>query len=223
MTHTRLQCDHPCKGSQGGWSWSAVGGGSEDEQQQQATTSGTRLLHSYYEKPVTSKLVMMESTALPKHQKYTTLTQEVIRRMKNTSRVIPTQERVSILQKFLRKMEDSGYNKKMREDIIRAGLKGYFNKVERELVYKKRVNRHQDTEKHTREVNKVIEANNWFRNSSNSGDRTETPQAPQTSPDNKSNCSNKHKRPWEKKPRHIRAQRPSQTQERHLHKMGGHY
>ena len=63
------------------------------------------LLHSYYEKKATSRFVMMNSSAMPQQQKITTLVQETIRRMRNTSRRVVTSERTKILQKFLWKLE----------------------------------------------------------------------------------------------------------------------
>ena len=59
---------------------------------------GEQLLHhSYYEKPVTSPLVLMEKSALPARSKMVVLTQELLRRMKNTSPRVDPQERVDIL------------------------------------------------------------------------------------------------------------------------------
>ena len=67
------------------------------------------VMHSYYEKPVTSKMVMMSKIAHPQKQKITTLFQDVVRRMRNTSRKVLTQERIKIHQMFIKNMKENGY------------------------------------------------------------------------------------------------------------------
>lgn len=88
-------------------------------------TSRQILLHEFYEKPIVSKLVMMNPSAMPQKQKVTTLVQETIRRLRNTSRRIGKEQRVKILQKFVLKLKRSGYPEKTRRDIVEAGIKGY--------------------------------------------------------------------------------------------------
>ena len=68
--------------------------------------------HCYYEKPITSPKprVIMEQSALPARTKITVLTQEVVRRMRNTSLSVQISERINILDKLMVKMRRSGYD-----------------------------------------------------------------------------------------------------------------
>ena len=63
--------------------------------------------------------------------KRATLAQETIRRMLNTSEMVEQSERDSIIEKFILKLERSGYNVSQRKEIITAGLKGYETKRKR--------------------------------------------------------------------------------------------
>lgn len=74
----------------------------------------TNVMFEFYEKPMSSKFVIMEESALPNRMKITTLSQEVIRRMRNTCRDIPDKRRCDILSIYMRKLERSGYSESVR-------------------------------------------------------------------------------------------------------------
>ena len=71
----------------------------------------------------------MEGSALPHRVKIQTLSQEVIRRMKNTAGKITKNRRAEILTTFMMKMKRSGYSVKVRRNVVLAGLKGYWAMV----------------------------------------------------------------------------------------------
>ena len=83
------------------------------------------LRHSYYEKPITSKKMMMEKSAHPMRSKMAVLSQEVIRRMRNTSLKLPMSERIRILDQMMIKLRASGYNESQRYEILYSGMLGY--------------------------------------------------------------------------------------------------
>ena len=123
------------------------------------------IMHSYYEKPITSNKVIMEKTAHPLKQKITTLSQEVVRRMRNTSRKVVLQERLEILQKFIQKMKQSGYGEKLRREVVKAGLKGYYKMIKREILGNRRVNRDQKVGRRERDIKAVVGSSTWFKGS----------------------------------------------------------
>ena len=92
-----------------------------------------KVKHAFYEKDVSSKLVVMSKSATPQGNKISSLSQEVIRRQRNTGRSIGPQERINEMNKFMVKMYMSGYNQNEREDVMRSGLTGYERMVVREL------------------------------------------------------------------------------------------
>ena len=72
---------------------------------------------SFYEKPMKSQYVLMKESAMGKKTKVTTLTQEVIRRLRNTSREAEDSEREEVMTKFAVKMWKSGYREYSRGQI----------------------------------------------------------------------------------------------------------
>ena len=133
----------------------------DDEEKEGAKK--TNVMFEFYEKPVASKLVVMEKSALPHRVKITTLTQEIIRRMKNTCRRLGKQRRAEIITKFMKKMKRSGYSAKVRRNVALAGLKGYLNMVKTEESGGRKVNRPRWEGATTRRYKKLGAKSNWFR------------------------------------------------------------
>ena len=68
-----------------------------------------------------SPFVMMRSSAVSDITKRSALTQEAVRRFRNTHENVPREEVAEIFNKFSLKMKNSGYTAKFRGEIIRAG------------------------------------------------------------------------------------------------------
>merc|ERR1712120_44652 len=60
-------------------------------------------------------------------------------------------------------MKDSGYNEEMRKEVVKAGMTGYYNMVEKEITGVRRVNRTVTEGKRDRDIRKVVGSSNWFR------------------------------------------------------------
>ena len=110
----------------------------------------------------------MEKRALPHRIKVTTLTQEVIRRMRNTSRSVGKSRRAEILSNFMKKMKKSGYCRKTRRNVLLAGLKGYFRMVKEEDAGGRKVNRPRWEGASSRRLKKLGAKANWFKRKGNS-------------------------------------------------------
>ena len=93
-----------------------------------------KVMFEHYRKPMANPLVMMECSAMPVKVKRTTLTQEVIRIHKNTSKELQTELVVNHLNKFSAMMKASGYTEMFRFEVIKSGVKGYekMKKIEEE-------------------------------------------------------------------------------------------
>ena len=70
-----------------------------------------------------SKVIQIDS-AMPQNMKITTLNQEVIRRMMNTSEELSINERLKVVDEYARKVVNSGYGLKQTREILVGGLKG---------------------------------------------------------------------------------------------------
>ena len=66
----------------------------------------------------------------PWNQKRETLSQEIVRRLQTTSEELPHEEKVKILETFIRKLKLSGYSRDQARDITRSGIFGYKRKWE---------------------------------------------------------------------------------------------
>ena len=73
--------------------------------------------HSFYEKIVASNLVVMAKSAISQGSKISSLSQEVVRRLRNTGRNIHIMEKIKILKKFMIKMSRSGYGDADRKNV----------------------------------------------------------------------------------------------------------
>ena len=115
------------------------------------------------EKPITSPVLMSARLALPEKTKMTSLTQEVIRRLRNTCRATSVRERVGILNTIMSKLMRSGYNEDQRKQIQVCGLKGYYRMVRREEMGGMRVNRNREEGKLMRRARKIAGASIWYK------------------------------------------------------------
>ena len=131
--------------------WRSVGPGGEE-----------LLRHCYYEKPITSKMMVMAKSALPMKTKMTVLAQEIIRRMRNTSPKLPVSMRVSILNTMMVKMRSSGYDQGQREEALYSGVLGYCRMVAREEQMGRRINRQRDEGAQERREKKILGDTTWF-------------------------------------------------------------
>ena len=67
-----------------------------------------RILYEHYRKPMANPLVMMECSAMPTKVKRTTLTQEVVRILRNISKELPEETATKHLSEFSSRMKASG-------------------------------------------------------------------------------------------------------------------
>ena len=84
-----------------------------------------RVIYRYYEKPMIPNMVLHKRSAMPESTRRSTLNQELIRRMVNTSEMVSIEERVEIIDKYATKLMHSEYPLEEARNIIIGGLKGY--------------------------------------------------------------------------------------------------
>ena len=90
------------------------------------------------------------------------LTQEVFRRVHNTSDKISKEEKAEMLSKFTQKLKNSGYNEKERLNIIKGGLKTHENLKELERNGKRNYYRSPPEREKARKSKKNLKQN-WFK------------------------------------------------------------
>ena len=73
-----------------------------------------RIVYQFYEKSTKNSRVILADSALNWRQKRTILTQEALRRLKNTSLELGHDVQCEHLSDFMLKLKDSGYRKQFR-------------------------------------------------------------------------------------------------------------
>ena len=77
-----------------------------------------RLDYEFYKKPTKNQKILLEDAALPAKQNCTILTEDCIRRLRNTKQELG--EEVKHLNKFMLKMKNSGFSIKYRREILKS-------------------------------------------------------------------------------------------------------
>ena len=134
-----------------------------------------KIKYTFYEKEMGSKYCIMEKGAMPENTKNSTLSQEIIRRMMNTSELVSQGDRNQIVENFIVKMRKSGYNKDQIRNIVISGLKGYQTKLERSRKEGKDLHRDARSTAGLRYKKKLLSKANWFKQESKrEKDKTES-------------------------------------------------
>ena len=128
--------------------------------------------HIFYEKPTVGNQVLRRDTALPTASIRSTLLQETVRRMLNTS--VDTEPELvnDILSKYAQKLVNSGHSQLSTKIFIVQGVTKFLHKVKisrlpvdhpqyKPLYMAKEYNENQ------RQVDKFLAKMNWFRSRPN--------------------------------------------------------
>ena len=122
-----------------------------------------KVLYSFYEKPMARKTLIQRKSALGENVKIASLTQNLIRRMKNTSELLPDDERIQIVENYVTQLKASGYSEEQCKRIIEAGLKGYETLLRKCLNGTAKMHRSAEEGAETRRVKKLLGKSNWFK------------------------------------------------------------
>ena len=119
------------------------------------------LRYNFYEKKITNPRVMDKTSAMPHSMKMATLTQEGVRRLCNSSRELPQQERCNTLSLYMRKLQLSGYSCKLRSDILQAAVVTFHKKEKAEALGIVLVHRPGGHNLAQRRREKLLEKRDW--------------------------------------------------------------
>ena len=80
------------------------------------------ILFDFFEKPMSTNMVLHAKTAQSQSVKFASLTQEVVRRLLHTSRMLPLSNRMENLERLATKMATSGHKPKYIRSVMIAGI-----------------------------------------------------------------------------------------------------
>ena len=89
-----------------------------------------KVQYKFYKKPISSKYVILAQSALPGGVKRATLTQDAVRRLRNTDRSLPWSVSADILSEYSNDLRRSGYSEKFRAEVITAAIRGFQQQCE---------------------------------------------------------------------------------------------
>ena len=121
-----------------------------------------RIDFEFFEKPTKTPRVILASSALSWSTKRTILTQECLRRLRNTKVELGPEVQKSHLDQFMLKLKNSGYNAKFRQEILDSGLKAFDKMMEDDKGGVKPMYRSRDWNIDERNFKKSETRSNWW-------------------------------------------------------------
>ena len=94
------------------------------------SNEANRIDFEFFEKPTKNPMVIMANSALSMSKKRTILTQEGLRRLRNTKMELGKEVQNKYLNLFMLKLRRSGYSHKFRKEVLDSILKAYKKMVE---------------------------------------------------------------------------------------------
>ena len=127
-----------------------------------------RIDYEFYEKPTKHPKVLLADSAISASSKRTILTQECLRRMRNTKIELGENVRNKYLNAFMVKLKNSGYNRKYRVEILDSAMKAFEKMLEEDRNGKKPLFRNKEWMREEREASKDDKKRNWYKDDKNS-------------------------------------------------------
>ena len=121
----------------------------------------------FYEKPTRNKFVILGDSAIPSKQKRTILTQECLRRLRNTQIDLGKDVQTKHLNNFMIKMKNSGHSEQYRKQILDSTLYAFEEMIEADQSGKRPLYRDKNWQKELRKDEKAQKRLNWYRNRGN--------------------------------------------------------
>ena len=121
-----------------------------------------RVEYQFYSKPMSSKYLILESSAMPRKIKRNCLIQEGVRRLRNTSRELDWKVKAEILSEFSFKMLRSGYDSKFRLEIIQAAVGCYEKQCDLADRNVRPLHRLREFERESRWKKKKLTKTSWY-------------------------------------------------------------
>ena len=119
--------------------------------------------YKFYEKPVSSNVTVQQRTAMDENNKMKTLSNELTRRLLNTSESLGDTVRIEVVDKYSQKLFNSGYRKEQIQRIVINGIKGYVRKLRDCRSGTKKLHRTGYESSGSRNRKKVTYKTVWFR------------------------------------------------------------
>ena len=122
-----------------------------------------KIVYEHYEKGMTTKAVVHAKSALPTQTKRTVLTQEVLRILLHCSKHVKWETVCSHINKFMKKMQFSGYSQPFRCTVVDSALNAIKLIREKEALGIRPINRPKEWRRVEREKEKLEKKQSWYK------------------------------------------------------------
>ena len=121
-----------------------------------------RIDFEFFQKPTKNPRVILADSALSFAKKRTILTQECLRRLRNTKRELGPEVQRKYLNLFMLQLKNSGYNAKFRKEVLDSSLKAFQKMVQDDQDGIKPLYRSRDWNSEERKMLKSKKKLNWW-------------------------------------------------------------
>ena len=140
--------------------------------------------YNYYEKPMSSNMVVQKSSAMDENSKMRILANDLTRRLLNTSESLGMDAKIQVVDHYSQKLINSGFGVEQVRKIVINGIKGYEKRVqESRQVGGRRLRRTAGESSAGRVRKKLLGKSEWFKKKKKNqnqkrGGRTSAPTKP---------------------------------------------
>ena len=128
-------------------------------------TKDNQIRYKYFEKPTTTEVTIQKNTAMVENPKIQILSNDLVRRFRNTSQELGREQYSTIIDGYAQKLINSGYGTTQTKKILVNGIRGYHGKVLKCRELGKRLHRTAEESSSSRIKKKLLSKANWFRGS----------------------------------------------------------
>ena len=123
-----------------------------------------RIDFEFFQKTTKNPRVIMADSALSFEKKRTILTQEFLRRLRNTKTELGPGVQQKYLNHFMVQVKNSGYGWKFRKELVDSGLKAFDKMLEADRLKTRPLYRSKDWKSEERQLLKSQKKSNWWNN-----------------------------------------------------------
>ena len=126
-------------------------------------TKGAKILHEFYLKDVASKSTVHARSAMSWKDKRTIITQELLRILLRCSPELQWKDILVHIEKYMERLQFSGYNAKFRKEVWKSALKAYKEIRKKDERKETPMYRKKKWKRNEREKSKRVKKTGWYK------------------------------------------------------------
>ena len=157
-----------------------------------AYSSGNEGQFKYFEKPTTTNRTLQKNSAMGENAKIQSLSQDMVRRLMNTSEMLGAEVINGIIDTYAQKLTNSGFGMGQVRKIILNGIKGFKNKKRRRTENSGRLRRQAKDSHNSRIRKKLLGKSSWFKGAAGANKKEQYSKMRSTTSTTKGAAAEKH-------------------------------